>query len=95
MGPDRPGGIQQMATQSGLFDEESLQSFPHSLTFDFNVSITGHGMLEHPWELDDGGHTISSIAPIRGNVGGSSLQDSPLSAVSQSLPPVVPKQNVP
>ena len=64
------------------------------------VSDNGMGLpdvdrlREHPRKLDDG-HGTRLTAPILGNAGLNSSQLSPLSVVSHSFPPVVPKQKVP
>lgn len=56
VGPDRSAGIQDVVAQAGLLEEEIPQSFLHCLTFDFDVAVTGHSMLEHPREPDNRTH---------------------------------------
>lgn len=92
---DPTGLIDDVVTQAGEPGEQVLERRRDGLTFDVVIVPDIDGLGENPRKPETGRHPTRLTAPMRGNDGSSSCQASPLSSVSQTLPPVVPKQNLP
>lgn len=95
MTPDPPALVQQMISQTGLIDKQAFEYLAKGLPLGLVSRPSRHRLGQDTGQPDGDAHTTIRIAAIRGNEGSSSAQLSPVSRVSHSLPPVVPKQKAP
>ena len=95
MGADLAVFVDYVRPDPGLHSKQLVERLLKIRSSDLVDEPRLDRVREQPRQPKRRGHGISWIAPIRGNEGSSCSHRPPLSVVSQSLPPVVPKQNIP
>ncbi len=95
VGSDGAGLVDDVVADAWFAGEEVSQDRLHGSAGQLLIDARSHGVREKTGQTQPDTQPLTSIAPILGKDGASSSQDSPLSSVSQSLPPVVPKQKRP
>ena len=95
MGSDGASLVDDVVADARFASEEVSQDRLDGPAGQLLIDTRSHCVREQTGQTQPDSQPLTSIAPILGKDGASSSQDSPLSSVSQSLPPVVPKQKLP